>query len=160
MLNKQTQKNCKITILVLVIIMLVGIVIHSTVLWTINRFLSPTDFTNGTVDYVSAVKTRLSLHQFALLAIGICSTIFLVGNIAMLCFFIKKCPTVAFHKLFVLFFAIVAAMFACVGPFAIADKVFWQDYLFPLWSILPVMVLLFIILISTNLIKHFCVNKL
>ncbi|QNK39344.1 hypothetical protein [Caproicibacter fermentans] len=145
-------KKHKLAALILVIVMLVGILIHSAVFWVINKAFPPLTYT--TADSAVVVEMRLFLRRFAETTIGVCSTVFLVGSIMMLYSFIKTSPAVAFYKLFLLFSVTVVAMFACTVPFAIADKVFRGDYLFPVWGILAIMVLLFSILLGANLIKY------
>ena len=154
MCNKQNSKKYRLAALILVTVMLVGILIHSSVFWVMNRSFPPADLTYATAKSAEVVNMRLSLRQFAEIAIGVCSTVFLVGSILMLYSFIKTCPAVAFQKLFLPFLVIVAAMFACAVPFAAADKVFRADYLFPVWGILAIIVMLFSILLSANLTKR------
>jgi len=139
--------------------MLVGILIHSAVLCALNMFLPPDKLTYATADSAAIVDIRLSLRQFAETAVGICATVFFVGNIVILYSFIKNSCAVAYYKLFLLFGGIVVAMFVCAGPFAIADSKFAGDYFFPILYISAIMVVFFLAFFIANLIKHIHLKK-
>lgn len=145
------KKKYRIITSILISLLLLGILAHSAVLWTLNRVFPPETLAYTTLDRISDIKLRLSARNFAEIIIGACSTGFCVGNIIMIYSFIKKGITVSFRKLFFSFFAICAAMFICVTPFAILDKAFWGDYFFPIRGLLIVMTMLLLIMVSANL---------
>ncbi len=151
--TNKIQRKYKIVIMILVAIMLAGILVHSSVLWIINKFLSPEKFSYATVEGSMLIDMRLSMRRFAETANGMCSLIFLVGIIVKLSIFIRKRYNIELRKLFSFFFATVMAMFICVGPFVLTDKSFWGDYLFPVWSIVLNMILIFSIFLIIYHIK-------
>ena len=143
----------KIIIIVLIAIMSLGILLHSSVLYTLNKSFQPTELSYKATDS-SVINTRLSLRQFSETVNGICTTIFFIGSIVMLYSFIKAGSAVAFHKLFLLFFATILPASIFAGAFAVMDKIYFMDHLFPLWSILAIVLLLFPLILVANFIKH------
>ncbi|MDW7667577.1 MAG: hypothetical protein SCJ93_02030 [Bacillota bacterium] len=152
--NQQSFKRYKVVTSILITIMLVGILIHSGMLFTLNRLLPTRELSYATAEYASVVNMRLSLRQFAERFVAISSIVSIVGGIVILYNFIKSKHVISFHKIFIFFFVTIVVMFACVVPFALYDKAFWGDYFFPIWSILIIMILFFLIMIISNFIKY------
>lgn len=142
------QKKYKICIS----IMYVGTLIRSIILRILNEFFNPRTLI---ADNFNAINMRFFWLRISNNIFSICVSIFLIGSIAMLYFFAKNTSSVPLYKIFLYFLTSIATMFGIAGLFAITDIDFWADYLFPLWSILIGMSILFFISVIINFIKFY-----
>lgn len=139
-------KKYKVASFILIIIMLSGILTHSVVLWTLNKFYAAAN--------ISDIYFRLSMRKFAETIVGTCSIIYFAGNIMLIYFLIKNSPALSFCKLLYFLCTTIIAIFICVIPFALSDVAFLGDYLFPIWNVLAIMLIFFFVVLGSNLIKH------
>lgn len=143
-------KQIKLVAIILSAIMLLGFLIHSAMLLTLNNLFPP-----GTTDYNTIIDKRFPLLHIAVTAAGIGKAIFSVGGIIMLYPSIAVIHAVSFRKLFLFFLVQIIAMFACAVPFGMTDEIFGlADYLFPLWNGLVYVLLFFLVTLSAKLIKR------
>ena len=144
----------KTVIFVLLAMVLLGVLVHSLGLWTLNRIL-PVE----KIAEMNAVGTRLFWRELVETAVGFFFTISLLGGVIMLYQWIKKGFPVSFFKMFLFFLGMVVAMFLCALPFAVTDPKFYFDYFFPVWQLLPYIGILFLILCGYALKRRLTVNR-
>lgn len=123
-----------------------GILIYSAILFAINRIYPP-----AATSSPELLAARISLRHAAETAVGICTGLFQLGGILLIWYLIRRGRAVPFRLLLPPFFAAVGAMFLCALPFALLDRAFWGDYLFPIWGRLVTVALLLLILSGVNL---------
>lgn len=123
-----------------------GILIYSVILFAINRIYPP-----ATTASTELLAARMSLRHAAETAVGICTGLFQLGAILLIWHLIRRGRAVSFRRLLPPFFATPGAMFLCALPFALLDRAFWGDYLFPIWGRLVTVALLLLILSGANL---------
>ena len=133
------------------LILLVGFLVSSSILYTANRQLPPASLSYSATP--TAVELRLSLRSLANAFSGIGSMVFALGNVILLCFFVKLGKTIKTSVIFLSFISVISLMFICVTPFAIIDRAFAGDYLFPLWNTIIIYSILFVILLLFNSAK-------
>lgn len=128
----------KIVAITLVSIVLLGILIHSTLFLIMNKFFPVTSETAATIEI------RFALRDFAETVTGICTFVFTIGSIILLCPSVIVAQHIKLREFVILFFSAVIAMFIFAAPFEIADTVFGLgDYLFPLLNPLIALFLFF-----------------
>ena len=154
--NRLQQKLKQIlrVIVILASVMLIGVLVHSILFWTVNNFFPPPT-TEITADNRQYIEMRFALRDMAERISGICTTIFGIGCIAMIYPCIAVAHAIQLRRLLIIFFLIVTAMFVCVIPFASADNVYsFADYIMPVWIGLLFSCLLFGVTLAVGLIKR------
>ena len=143
----QKRRRLLIISLILTAIMLIGLLAHSVIFFTLNKYYpSPAISSAYTADGgETAAAIRLFWRSMAENVHNLTLLIFIVGNIVLLCRFHLNGPAVGFFRLILYFAGIVMAMFICTVPFAMADSMFYGDYLFPVWGSLASLGILFLI---------------
>lgn len=154
------KKNYMKKMFILIAILLAGFLIQSVMYLLISRFYTfpISDGSSGRanielMEFKRTINVRFGLRDFGERACGIAAFIFVVGSVSLLCSFIKNGRPVAFGPLFLLFLGTVAGMFTCTMPFALADQASWGNYFFMMRGVLPIMAVLFVIFLGTNLAK-------
>lgn len=146
---KNIEKIYKTAFYIFTFILLIGLLAGSGVLYAANRQLPPAALSADP----AAVELRLSLRGLANAFSGIGSMVFALGNVIFLCSFVKLGKTIKTSVIFLSFISVISLMFICVTPFAIIDRAFASDYLFPLWSTIIIYSILFVILLLFNSAK-------
>ena len=145
--------HVKLAAVILAVVMLLGILVHSTLFWILNTFYVHDILI--TPDTMAIIEWRFALRNVAERVAAMTTGIFWIGCVAMLYPFARVAHAITFRKILAYFLSIVVAMFACAIPFAIADRVFsFGDYLLPIWRGLPAVLLLFAVTFAAKFIKH------
>ena len=148
-------RKVKIAAIILITIILLGILTHSMLFWIINTYYKVADRTPITADNKAFIDMRLALRSIADSVARISTSLFGIGCIAMLYPAITVVDTIKAWKTVVLFSLTIIAMFACTIPFGVFDKVYSTvDYLLPIWSALPPLLLLFVVTLLAKLYKR------
>ena len=132
-------------ILVLGILLILGILSHSIILFTINKTLNPVGIAG---EHISA-EIRLFWRGLAEKVYAVCSAIYLLGHALVIYNAIKQKVHFSLKKLAFYFFVQIGIMLACVVPFGLLDHVYFFDYIFPLYSLIILASLLFIVSVFT-----------
>ena len=103
---------------------------------------------------VEVMIARQKWYQAEAWIVWICSTIFFVGSVILLCVFAIKGQAVS--KKWVAFLCILAngLVLLCTVPFFFLDAGYWTEHLRALASILGGTVILSIVLLKMNSSKH------
>ena len=128
-----------------------GIFTRSIIFRILNTLIHPSMFLSS--GGINTPDTRFFWLQISDTIFSVCSSVFFIGCVFILYFFIKNAPFISFHLMLSHFFKSVIPMFGIAGLFAITDFDFRFDYLFPLWPILIQMALLFLIALIADFIK-------
>lgn len=135
----------------LLFVIYAGIFTRSIIFRILNTLIHPSMFLSS--GGINTPDTRFFWLQISDTIFSVCSSVFFIGCVFILYFFIKNAPFISFHLMLSHFFKSVIPMFGIAGLFAITDFDFRFDYLFPLWSILIQMALLFLIALIADFIK-------
>ena len=144
-------KTNKILLLPAVVILL-GILFHSSVLFYINITIPP-DVLSGT----DLINTRLALRATAEKVFSLSSVLSMLLSVILLYLYIKKGSHIPYKKLLYGFISLTILAFLFSLPFSLLDKAFSADYMLPLISSWPAITVLFLILMLLNWGKK--VNK-
>ena len=146
-------RHVKLAAVILAVVMLLGILTHSVLFWILNTFYVHDILI--TPETMAIIEMRFAVRDVAERVAAMCTAVFWIGCVAMIYPFAKIAYVITFRKILIYFSAIVIAMFACVIPFAVADRVFtFTDYLLPIWRGLPAVFLLFIVTLVAKYLKH------
>ncbi len=144
------SKFYKKTILIFDIILTFGLLTHSIILFFINTRLNPLE--NLWIE-VSKISQRFFLRQIAETVISICSIIYGIGNLSLVCIFYKKYSLPSFSLYLKFLFVQIGIMLVCTLPFCVMNSPFQNDYLFPLWSLGGLLALLTFVFIIFSISK-------
>lgn len=132
-MNKKTKN-----LLIIDTMYFCGLLIYSVIFFVINRNLSD-------------ITARLYWRQIAEVIIAICSLVYILRHIiATYKIYVNK-ASISFGRLFMYFLIQICAMLFCTIPFAIFDRAFGGDYIFPVWSTAGT--LLIVIIVAWGLSK-------
>ena len=145
--NKGGNKKITAAVMILSIILCVGFLTHSAILYSLNQIYPITS--SG---FAGAIEARMPLLRIAEKTIGVGSIIFFLGSIILINLFIKNKTAVAYRRMLIPFLLTVTAIFACILPFALLDRPSWANYLFPIWSTLMLLALLLAVTLAANFI--------
>lgn len=135
----------------LLFVMYAGIFTRSIIFRILNTLIHPSTFLSSGGIYTP--DTRFFWLRISDTIFSICSSVFLIGCVFILYFFIKNAPFISFHLMLSHFLKSVIPMFGIAGLFARTNFDFRFDYLFPLWPILIQMALLLLISLIADFIK-------
>lgn len=135
------EKRFKKILLLLNIVLIVGMFTYAFMFLLINKNLNPTDISEN----LDLVKQRLFWRKIIESVCGFFGAIYLLGHILILWFVTKRNNKITFQKTIKYFLFQMAIMLICVIPFAFFDRVYWGDYLFPVWNIAVYLLFIFII---------------
>lgn len=144
------NKLYKKTIFVFDIILTLGLLTHSVILFFLNIRLNPLE--NLWIE-ASNMSQRFFLRQIAEFAVSICSIIYGTGNLLLLYIFSKKNILPSFSLYLKFLFIQISIMLFCTFPFCIMNSRFQNDYLFPLWSLGGLLALLTFVFIIFSISK-------
>ena len=132
-----------------VIVVILGILFHSSILFYINTVMPPYEL-SYTQSSAELINNRLSLRTTAETVFCILSILSIITSIILLFMFIKKGSYIKYYKLFCGFIVSTVFAFLVSLPFSILDKYFSADYILPLITSWSVITVLFLILILLN----------
>lgn len=137
-------KTNKILLLPAVVILL-GILFHSSVLFYINITIPP-----DALSSTDLVNTRLYLRSTAEKVFSLSSVLSMLLSIILLYLYIKKGRHIPYTKLLYGFISLTILAFLFSVPFSLLNKAFSADYMLPLISSWPAITVLFLILMLLN----------
>ncbi len=131
------------------VILLLGILFHSSVFFAMNKFISPVDLSLAQQS-TEIIDTRLALRAMAEKGFSLSSVLSFLISVILIYAFIKNGSFVPYSRLFICYFAstVLALLFSV--PFALLDSEFSADYILPVISSWPAITLLFAILLILN----------
>lgn len=132
----------KTTLLLLDGFLLVGLLSYSIFFFTLNMTLNPADLSGESGELIAQ---RFYWRDLSEKILAVCGVIYLIGHICVISYARKKKISFSLKALTVYFFIQIGIMIACVVPFGLLDRTFFWDYLFPLWSLLILTSLLFLV---------------
>jgi len=148
-------RRFKIAAIILITIVLLGILTRSLLFLIINTYYKVADRTPVTADNRAFIDMRFALRNIADAVARTSTSIFGIGCIAMLYPAITVADTMKSWKAVVIFSLSIITMFACAIPFAVIDKVYPTiEYLLPIWSALPPLLLLFAVALLAGVLKR------
>lgn len=118
---------------------MLGLLLYSIIFYVINNALEPLGIVG------EQVKQRLFWRNIAEKICALSSTIYIVGHIFVIYNAIKQKQRFSIKQLSLYWGLQIAIMLVCVVPFGIFDQGYFHDYIFPLYSLVIAIVLLFII---------------
>lgn len=119
--------------------LVLGLLFYSIIFFTLNKLLDPAELSFADSD---AVYTRLFWRHTAEMTLSICSSLYVIGLIFIIFFFVKRNIFISKRAIFAYFGVQIGIALVCAVPFAILDRSYWGDYLFPIWGILGRLLLL------------------
>ncbi len=137
-------------------ILLLGLLVHSTLFIVLNSFYAVADGTTITSENVHFIEQRLALRKVADTISSVCTTVFSLGCLVVLPLAIKTMKTIPLKKQVTCLLGLVLAVLIVTFPFALCDKVFGiADYLLPALNVLPcVGIVLVAVIISSTYKKR------
>jgi len=146
------QESIKKSFNVLVIILLAGIICHGLGL-IIADSLFPRESLSMALD-PGKIHLRIDVLNFAYGGCTACSAVFFLGLLHLLwrCNRNNQVPNP--KNLGICCLRVITVLFACTGIFVLIDWNNWQNYLFPLWSILGTLGLFLILSFALGLAKR------
>ena len=141
-------KTNKILLLPAIIVIL-GILFHSSVFFYINTVMPPDDMSYTQIS-AELINNRLALRTTAEKVFSLSSALSMLISVILLYMFIKKGRHVPYSKLIYGFIA--STVFACLFsvPFSLLDRNFSSDYILPFITSWPAITVLFLILMLLN----------
>lgn len=127
------------------VLLILGLLIYAIIFFVINKTLNPLDVAGG---HLSA-EQRLFWRGVAEKICALCCVIYILGHVLVIYNAIKQKVHFSLKELAFYYFMQIGIMLACVVPFGILDHVYFFDYIFPLYSLMFITSLLFIISIFT-----------
>ena len=157
--GNRLQRNLRIVKLaafILVSVLLLGILTHSTLTWAMNHFFKVTNNTLITEANRSFIEMRFALRDAAYTVSTICSNIFSIGCLVMLYPAIRIAYYVSYRKIFLFFFSTISALSACTIPFALVDEIYAPiNYFIPTFGGLVNITLLLAVTLAAKLITTY-----
>lgn len=135
-----TDNRRKNIIIALDIFLILGLLGYAIVFFIINKTINPMD---PSVSYAT-LKQRLFWRVFAEKMYAACSAIYVLGHIIVIYNALAKKIRFSLKSVAIYFFAQVGVMLLCVVPIGLFDYAYFDDYLFPLRSLIVVLSLLFV----------------
>ena len=123
--------------------LLVGLLFYAILFFTLNKILNPANLLE------ELIEQRIFWRDLSEKILALCGVIYLVGHICALYYARKKKVHFSLKSLTLYFFLQIGIMIACVVPFGLLDRTYFFDYLFPLWSLLILTSLLFLVSLFT-----------
>lgn len=127
------------------IILILGLLSYAIIFFTINKTLNPLDIAG---EHISA-EIRLFWRGLAEKICAVCSVIYVLGHSLVIYNAIKQKVHFSLKKLVFYFFVQIGIMLACVIPFGLLDHVYFFDYIFPLYSLVILVSVLFVVSLFT-----------
>lgn len=126
------------------LILALGLFFYSLMLFIINKKITLEDIQ---VTYKLGIQ-HLELRIIADKIITFSGTIYILGHLITLVVFIQKGYRFPIKTILQYYFSQISIMLLCTVPFSFMDKIYYKDYLFPIWniSITLLLVLLFYII--------------
>lgn len=147
----------KIAARMLLILLVIGLMTHSIILWGIDLFL-PLEFKSiGSINS-EIIDKRIDLRNFANVIFEISLSIFFAGNNIITFLILKNKEKITFKGILFSLIITFLSVIACVLPFSLSDERLKGDYFFPLWSVLIIIGILCCIALIILVIRAF--NKI
>ena len=147
-------KRVTLAVIILIAIVLLGILAHSLLIWIMNSYFKVASGTVVYEDNQAYINMRFALRDIADAIARMCNSVFGIGCVAMVYPTITVANAIKTRKLITIFSLSIMAMFACVIPFAIIDEVYHLiDYILPIWSALPPLLLLLLVTLFAKMMK-------
>ncbi len=140
------ENKLKKILLILNGFLVLGLLGSSIIFFILNKVLNPADIASN----LSAVELRFFWRDFAGTMYTVCKLIYIVGHIVVISTAMINRITFSFKILVSYYLLQIVIMFLCVVPIALLDSTYFTNYIFPLWSLIITLVLLFIISILTT----------
>lgn len=137
---------------VLGIVLLAGILCHGAGLVVAELLFPPENL--SVVENPDAVQARIKLLKYTYNICMTCVFCFFVGNLDLCWRCFKERTEADLQKWMVYYLKLIAAMLICTGIFTLMDMDNWQNYFFPLWSALGVVIILLVLPAGAWLIKR------
>lgn len=129
-------------------VLLLSLLLHSALLLINNTYFVIEDGMTITSENAPLIERRFALRGAADKIAVIGTAVFSVGSLVLLYPLISLRKTYLLKKLMIWLIALVAAIHIVIVPFMLSDKIFGHmDYFLPVFSALPCILLLFIVLI-------------
>ena len=122
--------------MLLCLLLIVGLLTHSVVLWMINCMLNPVEVSS------QLLLHRLMWRKFAEAIFACCSAAYCLGQIILLYHAVKKKKLPLWRNLLAHCIVQLFIILACVLPFGLIDRGFVADYLLPAWTVAGLVVVL------------------
>lgn len=136
-------------------ILLLGLLVHSTLFMVLNSFYAVADGTIITSENIHLIEQRLALRKVADTISLICTTVFSLGCLVVLPVAITTLKTIPLKKQVICLLGLVLAVLIVTFPFALSDKVFGvADYLLPALNVLPCIGIVLVAIIVSSTSKH------
>lgn len=133
--------------------MLLGVLIHSALLWMSNTYFAvdPGPITESSRQIIDV---RFALLDAAEMASGIGSAVFRLGCLVLLLLLMITEYSLPLRARLGWLLGLTVAAFAIVTPWAVNDRVYvYVDYVLPIWRVLPSALLVFLISLVIDLAR-------
>lgn len=119
--------------------LIIGLVVHSVILFIINGKINCINISN--IDQIFLWRWLAEKIN------SICNLIYIIGHILLMYVSIKRKNYFSLKSLLLYIGIQTVLMFVCTVPFGVLDLEFLGDYLFPIWSMIIDVVVIFLIYI-------------
>ena len=154
--GNRLQKRLKFlyrTAYLLTAVLLIGLLVHSALLWTVNTYFAVTPGMITESNH-QIINMRFSLLNTSEAIINISSTVFNFGCIILLFICISTDYSVAFRTKLLWLLGMAATALIVTMPWAMFDNIYsYIDYLLPILKTMPTALLVFAILSVADFIR-------
>ncbi len=145
------NKHRRIAI-ILFLIMAGCILLYDAIFWGLNLFL-PLQKISLSESMIDLVQVRIVFRNKAESAVQIITNIFIIGNIYNYFVICHKGYIVGFRNLLISAGIVTLIFISITIPFALFDSEFANDYFYPLWKVLPILLIVLPILCFIELYR-------
>ena len=128
-------------IFLLDILLILGLLAYAIIFFIINKTLNPLDIAG---EHIS-VERRLFWRGAAETICALCSALYILGHVFVIYRTIRQKVHFSLKELAFYFIVQIGIMLVCVVPLGLADRVYFYDYIFPLYSLITIASVLFIV---------------
>lgn len=118
-------------------ILVIGLLCYAIIFFWVNKNLNPSQISMNQL----LVEQRLNLRLLAERIYGTCIAIYIIGLIVFSYSWARHSDQMAIGTIIVYFVSQITLAALCILPFALLDRPFFWDYVFPLRSLIPTLLI-------------------